>query len=229
MDRETANLRLIDHPLIRQKMCFLRDRSTESLNFRLLVGEIAGLMVYEVTRNLPLKERTVETPLEKTTGHILARPVTLVPILRAGLEMCEGILKLIPRARVGHIGLYRDHATLEPVRYYQKLPSDLSRSEIFIVDPMLATGGSAAAAIDYVKEAGGKSIHFISGLSPFFTEREKTRVVYPKSQRTRELWVPSLIFSKYRPSRQQSHNSGKRQFHKISLPLSILYRLILPT
>jgi uracil phosphoribosyltransferase len=161
MDGKPDNLRVIDHPLIRQKMCFLRDRSTGSLNFRMLVGEIAGLMVYEVTRNLPLEERPVETPLEKTTGHILARPVTLVPILRAGLEMCEGILQLIPRARVGHIGLYRDHATLEPVRYYQKLPIDLARSEIFVVDPMLATGGSAAAAVDYVKEAGGESIRFI--------------------------------------------------------------------
>ena len=161
MEREPDNLRVIDHPLIRQKMCFLRDRSTSSLNFRMLVGELAGLMVYEVTRNLPLEEKTVETPLETTTGRILARPVTLVPILRAGLEMCEGILKLIPHARVGHIGLYRDHDTLEPVRYYQKFPASLAESDIFVVDPMLATGGSAAAAIDYVKEAGGESIRFI--------------------------------------------------------------------
>ncbi len=161
MEEVPDNLRVIDHPLIRQKMCFLRDRTTPSPNFRRLVEEIAGLMVYEVTRNLPLEEKMVETPLETTTGQILARPVILVPILRAGLEMCEGILQLIPRARVGHIGLYRDHDSFEPVRYYHKLPPDLAGSEIFVVDPMLATGGSAAAAVGYVKEAGGKSIHFI--------------------------------------------------------------------
>lgn len=161
MDRKSANLRLIDHPLIRQKLYFLRDRSTGSLNFRLLVSELAALMVYEATRGLPQEERSVETPLEKTTGHILARSVTLVPILRAGLGMLEGILNLIPRARVGHIGLYRDHVTFRPIRYYLKFPPDLAESEIFILDPMLATGGSAASAVDCVKEAGGQSIHFI--------------------------------------------------------------------
>jgi len=161
MDREFDNLRVIDHPLIRQKMYFLRDRSTTSLNFRLLVSEIAALMVYEATRNLPLEERPVETPLEKTVGQVLARPVTLVPILRAGLGMLEGILNLIPRARVGHIGLYRDHLSFKPVRYYLKFPPSLPETEIFILDPMLATGGSAAAAVDCVKEAGGRSIAFI--------------------------------------------------------------------
>ncbi len=161
MNPDSASLRLLDHPLIRQKLYYLRSRETGSLNFRMLVNEIAALMVYEATRNLPLEEKPVTTPLEETTGDVLARPVTLVPILRAGLGMCEGILNLIPRARVGHIGLYRDHETFQPVRYYQKFPPDLAGSEIFVIDPMLATGGSASAAIECVKEAGGKSIHFL--------------------------------------------------------------------
>ncbi len=161
MTADFAKLRLLDHPLIRQKLYCLRDHSTGSRNFRMLVSELAALMVYEATRDLALQEQPVETPLEKTTGHILARPVTLVPILRAGLGMCEGILNLIPQARVGHIGLYRDHESFQPVRYYQKLPPDLADSEIFVIDPMLATGGSATAAIDCLKKAGGKAIHFI--------------------------------------------------------------------
>ncbi len=161
MKQNFSQLRLLDHPLIREKLYCLRNRSTGSRNFRMLVGELAALMVYEATRNLALLEQPVETPLEKTTGHILARPVTLIPILRAGLGMCEGILNLIPRARVGHIGLYRDHESFQPVRYYQKFPPDIADSEIFVIDPMLATGGSAAAAIDCLKEAGGESIRFI--------------------------------------------------------------------
>ncbi len=161
MNPPSGKLRLIEHPLVRQKLYYLRARETGSLNFRMLVNEIAALMVYEATRNLPLEERPVTTPLEETTGDVLARPVTLVPILRAGLGMCEGILNLIPRARVGHIGLYRDHETFQPVRYYQKFPPDLADSEVFVIDPMLATGGSASAAIDCVKEAGGQSIHFL--------------------------------------------------------------------
>ncbi len=161
MNPPSGKLRLIEHPLIRQKLYYLRARETGSLNFRMLVNEIAALMVYEATRNLPLEERPVTTPLEETTGDVLARPVTLVPILRAGLGMCEGILNLIPRARVGHIGLYRDHETFQPVRYYQKFPPDLADSEVFVIDPMLAPGGSASAAIDCVKEAGGQSIHFL--------------------------------------------------------------------
>ncbi len=161
MKTSFSNLHLIDHPLIRQKLYFLRAKTTSSLNFRAIINEVAALMVYEVTRDLPVEERPVETPLEATTGYILARPVTLVPILRAGLGMCDGILSLIPNARVGHIGIYRDHKTFQPIRYYLKFPPDIAETMVFIIDPMLATGGSAAAAIDYVKDAGADSISFV--------------------------------------------------------------------
>ncbi len=126
-----------------------------------MLNEISGLMVYEVTRNFPVRPREVETPLEKTTGYVLAKSVILVPILRAGLAMSDGILRLIPHAKVGHLGLYRDKETLKPVEYYRKFPPDIADSEIMVIDPMLATGGSAVAAIDFVKKAGGKSIKFI--------------------------------------------------------------------
>ncbi len=152
-----SNLIILEHPLIQQKLTYLRDKTTDPHNFRNLLNEIAGLMVYEITRHLPLVSKTIETPLEKTTGSILAKPVTLVPILRAGMSMCDGILNLIPHARVGHLGLYRNEKTMQPVQYYLKFPNDLAQSEIFIVDPMLATGGSAVAALDQVKAAGGVS------------------------------------------------------------------------
>jgi uracil phosphoribosyltransferase len=155
------NVHILNHPLIQQKLFYLRDERTINLHFRTMLNEIAGLMVYEVTRNLPLKERELKTPLEKTSGFVLSRPVTLVPILRAGLAMCDGILSLIPKARVGHVGLYRDKETLQPVEYYIKFPTDLAESEIIVIDPMLATGGSAVAAIDVVKKHGGKSISFV--------------------------------------------------------------------
>ncbi|MCK5344251.1 MAG: uracil phosphoribosyltransferase, partial [Candidatus Heimdallarchaeota archaeon] len=152
------NLIIIDHPLIQQKLCYLRDKRSNHLSFRNMLDEIGALMVYEVTRNLPLKERKVETPLEETTGFVLSKQVTLVPILRAGLAMCDAILKLIPQARVGHLGLYRDKDSLKPVEYYCKFPSDIHESEVIIIDPMLATGGSAVAAIEYVKNKGVKNI-----------------------------------------------------------------------
>lgn len=161
MKMEFSNLHILDHPLIQQKLYFLRAKETDSQSFRVLMNEVAALMVYEITRNLPVEDRKVDTPLEETTGQILTRSVTLVPILRAGLAMCDGILSLIPRARVGHIGLYRDHETHQPVQYYLKFPSDIAQTEIIVIDPMLATGGSAAVAIDYVKEAGGSSISFV--------------------------------------------------------------------
>lgn len=152
---------ILDHPLIQQKLFYLRDQNTNTQTFRTLLNEISALMVYEVTRNMKLVAREVQTPLESTTGYVLARPVTLVPILRAGLGMCDGILNLIPHARVGHLGLYRDKKTLLPVEYYRKLPNDFPESEIIVLDPMLATGGSAAAALDIVKKAGGDSITFV--------------------------------------------------------------------
>ncbi|MGD9897517.1 MAG: uracil phosphoribosyltransferase [Calditrichaceae bacterium] len=158
---EFTNLTILDHPLIQQKLYYIRDKNTNNLNFRSMLNEISGLMVYEVTRNLPVTNREVITPMENTIGSVLERPVTLVPILRAGLAMCDGILSLIPHARVGHIGLYRDKETLRPVEYYLKFPSDIAESEIIVIDPMLATGGSASAAIDYVKERGGHSILFV--------------------------------------------------------------------
>ena len=158
---EHKNLTILSHPLIQQKLFYLRDKRTNNLNFRMMLNEISGLMVYEVTRNMPLRARELETPLEKTTGYVLAREVTLVPILRAGLGMSDGILRLIPHARVGHLGLYRDKKTLMPVEYYCKFPEDIAHTEIIVIDPMLATGGSAAAALDYVKNAGGHSIVFV--------------------------------------------------------------------
>jgi uracil phosphoribosyltransferase len=155
------NLHILDHPLIQQKLYYLRSKKSNNLSFRNMLDEIGALMVYEVTRDLPLNEREVETPLEITTGYVLSKQVTLVPILRAGLAMCDGILKLIPQARVGHLGLYRDKNSLKPVEYYSKFPSDINESEVIIIDPMLATGGSAAAAMDYVKETGVESIRFV--------------------------------------------------------------------
>ena len=152
---------ILDHPLIQQKLYHLRNHKTDNLNFRNLLDEIGALMVYEVTRHFPTTVRKVTTPLEKTNGRVLSRKITLVPILRAGLAMCEGILKLIPQARVGHLGLYRDKTSLKPVEYYCKFPADIDQSEVLIIDPMLATGGSAVAAIDYVKQKGVDSIRFV--------------------------------------------------------------------
>ena len=158
---EYKNLTILNHPLIQQKLFYLRDKRTNNLNFRTMLNEISGLMVYEVTRNLPLRERELETPLEKATGYVLAKEVTLIPILRAGLGMSDGILRLIPHARVGHLGLYRDKQTMLPVEYYRKFPEDIADTEIIVIDPMLATGGSASAALDFVKSTGGKSITFV--------------------------------------------------------------------
>lgn len=155
------NLTILDHPLIQQKLFYLRDKKTNSLNFRNMLNEISALMVYEVTRNFPVKAKKLQTPLEQTTGYILAKPVTLIPILRAGLAMCDGILNLIPHAKVGHLGLYRDKQTLQPVEYYKKFPNHFEKSEILVIDPMLATGGSASAALEFVKKEGGKSISFV--------------------------------------------------------------------
>jgi uracil phosphoribosyltransferase len=152
-----------DHPLIQHKVGIIRDKHTSVKVFRELVQEIAGLMVYEATRSLPLEAVKVETPLTTTTAYSLSgKKMAIVPILRAGLGMVDGILQLIPNAKVGHIGLYRDPETLEPVEYYCKLPGDIGERDIIIVDPMLATGGSAVAAIDLVKRRGGRKISLLS-------------------------------------------------------------------
>lgn len=157
---------VIEHPLVRHKLGLLRDKNTPSKDFRDLVQEVAGLMVYEVTRHLSLEEIEIETPVAKTKVFTLSgKKLAIVPVLRAGLGMVEGILKLIPNAKVGHIGLYRDPVTLQPVDYYCKLPKDISERDIFVVDPMLATGGSAAAAVAHIKSCGGKRISLVSILS----------------------------------------------------------------
>ncbi len=155
-------LTVIEHPLIQHKLSFLRDRSTPTKLFKELVDELAMLMAFEATRNLPLEPVTIETPLETTQARRLAGhgPV-LVPILRAGLGMVDGIRALMPSARVGHIGLYRDHDTLKPVEYYFKVPSDLAQRDVFVLDPMLATGGSAADAVTQLKKAGATRLRFM--------------------------------------------------------------------
>lgn len=156
-----SNVSVIDHPVIQTKLTELRDYTADHRKFRALLDEIASLMVYEVTRDLPTQPRPVQTPLEKTVGRVLARHVTLVPILRAGLGMADGVLRLLPEARMGHLGVYRDETTLEPVSYYQKLPPDIAQTEVLLIDPMLATGGSGTAAISFLKKAGVTSIRFV--------------------------------------------------------------------
>jgi uracil phosphoribosyltransferase len=161
-DARFPTLTVVDHPLVRHKMTLLRDRATPTKEFKQLVDEIAMLMAYEATRDLALDAVTVETPLETTTGwEVRGKKLTLVPILRAGLGMVEGILRLMPSARVGHIGLYRDHDTLEPVDYYFKVPGDAGERDFLLLDPMLATGGSAAAAVTSLKRAGASRIRFL--------------------------------------------------------------------
>ena len=153
------NVFVFDHPLIQHKVSLLRDKNTNTKEFRELVSEIAMLMGYEVTRNLPLKEVEIETPIcIAKTNIISGKKLGIVPILRAGLGMVDGMLKLVPMAKVGHIGLYRDPETLQPVEYYCKLPVDAQEREIVVVDPMLATGGSASAAIQFIKDRGVKNI-----------------------------------------------------------------------
>jgi uracil phosphoribosyltransferase len=156
-----TNVTVIDHPVIRTKLTELRDFTADHVTFRMLLDEIAMLMTYEVTRDWPCQPKIVQTPLEKMTGCALARSVTLVPILRAGLGMADGVLKILPDARMGHLGVRRDEATLEPIAYYQKLPPDIATSEVLLIDPMLATGGSALAAVSYLKSAGVTSMKFV--------------------------------------------------------------------
>ena len=156
---EELNVHLIDHPLIQHKLTLMREKETGTKDFRELLEEIAMLMTYEITRDFPLKDKASETPGAKWTGKVLAgKKVGVVPILRAGLGMMNGVIRMIPAARVGHIGLYRDPETLKPVEYYCKLPKDVAERTLIVTDPMLATGGSSAAALTLLKEKGAKSI-----------------------------------------------------------------------
>ncbi len=156
------NFMVVDHPLIQHKLSLLRNVDTSSKDFRRLVSEIAMLMCYEATRDLPLKSVEIETPITKMQTNVLAgRKLVFVPILRAGLGMVDGVLNLIPSARVGHIGLYRDPETKKPVEYYCKLPSDLPMRDVIVLDPMLATGGSAIDAVTQIKKRNPKSIKFM--------------------------------------------------------------------
>ena len=157
-----ANVHVLDHPLIQHKLAILRNKKTSVKEFRELVGEIAGLMCYEATRNLPTREVEVQTPVATAKCRMLSgKKLAIVPVLRAGLGMVDGMLTLIPAAKVGHIGLYRNEETLEPVEYYCKLPKDIAERDVFVLDPMLATGGSAIDAIGQIKKRGAKHIKFI--------------------------------------------------------------------
>ena len=154
-----GTVHILDHPLLQHKLSILRNKHTGVKEFREIVGEIAALMCYEATRNLPTEEREVETPIATAKVKVLSgKKLAIVPILRAGLGMVDTIIDLVPSAKVGHIGLFRDPETHEPVKYYCKMPPDISERQVFVVDPMLATGGSAADAITFIKEYGCKSI-----------------------------------------------------------------------
>ena len=154
-----ANVHVLDHPLIQHKLAILRNKRTGVKEFRELISEIAGLMCYEATRNLPTEEVMVQTPVAQAKCYMLAgKKLAIIPILRAGLGMVDSMVDMIPSAKVGHIGLYRDPETHQPVEYYCKLPEDIGNRQVFVVDPMLATGGSAIAAIDFLKKHGCKNI-----------------------------------------------------------------------
>jgi len=157
-----ATLHLVQHPLIAHKLTLLRDKTTGVKEFREVISEVAMLLCYEATRDLPLKEVEVETPIAFTRSNVISgKKLAIVPILRAGIGMVDGILSLIPSAKVGHIGIYRDHDTTLPVEYYCKLPDDIDQRDVIVLDPMLATGGSAAAAVSLLKERGVKHIKFM--------------------------------------------------------------------
>ncbi len=154
-----SNVYVLDHPLIQHKLTYIRDKNTGTKEFRELVDEVAMLMAFEITRDLPLQETTIETPVTESRAFILSgKKIGIIPILRAGLGMVDGMLNLLPAARVGHVGLYRDPETLQPVEYYIKLPKDISERELIVMDPMLATGGSANDAIHSIKKRGAKHI-----------------------------------------------------------------------
>jgi len=155
------NVAVYDHPLIQHKLTILRDKQTGHEQFRVLLNQIAGLMAYEVSRYLAVREKPVETPVARTVGTELAEPTTLVPILRAGLAMMDGLLALFPEARVAHIGIYRDEKTAKPITYYAKMPPDIANGPAIVVDPMLATGGSAIHAVELLREKGVRRIQLV--------------------------------------------------------------------
>ena len=158
----TAGVEVIGHPLVQHKLTLLRKKQTSTIEFRRLLGELAALMAYEVTRDLPLREIPIETPVAATTGRAIdGKKVVLVAVLRAGIGLLDGMLDVVPGARVGHIGLYRDEETLHPVEYYFRMPRDRAARDVIVVDPMLATGNSAIAALDRVKAAGPRSLRFV--------------------------------------------------------------------
>lgn len=156
----------VDHPLVKHKLTLLRRVECDTAQFRSLVEEIANLLTYEATRDLPVEAVEIDTPLERMTGSsVSGKKVAVVPILRAGLGMVDGVLRMVPVARIGHIGLYRDEETLEPVTYYQKLPDDMAHRDVLLLDPMLATGGSVTVAVDQVKAAGATHIKLLAILA----------------------------------------------------------------
>jgi len=157
-----ANVFVLDHPLIQHKLTYIRNKNTGTKEFRELVDEVAMLMAFEITRNLPLQETTIQSPVTESKAYVLAgKKIGLIPILRAGLGMVDGMLNLLPAAKVGHVGLYRDPETLQPVEYYIKLPSDIAERDLIVMDPMLATGGSANDAIYSLKKRGAKKIRLM--------------------------------------------------------------------
>ncbi len=161
-----SNVHVLDHPLLQHKLSILRNKETGVKEFREVVGEIAALMCYEATRNLPTEEITVETPIAPAKVRVLAgKKLAIVPILRAGLGMVDAMVDLVPSAKIGHIGLFRDPETHEPVKYYCKMPPDIAERQVFVVDPMLATGGSASDAITFIKEYGCKNITLMNILA----------------------------------------------------------------
>ncbi len=162
MEQTFPNLTVLQHPLLKHKLAVLRDRRTSKKTFRELVDEISMLMGYEVTKDLPLEPLEIETPLERTTAYVVSgKKLTLVPVLRAGLGMVEGMLRLMPSVRVGHVGLYREHDTLKPVSYYFKIPPEPEARDFIVLDPMLATGGSAVQAVKLLKEHGAARVRFV--------------------------------------------------------------------
>jgi uracil phosphoribosyltransferase len=159
------NVRVVEHPLIRDKISRLRDKQTDTQQFRQLIQEVSIILAVNATIHSPLNEITIETPLETTTGFRIGSDIVLIPILRAGLGMVQGFLSIVPEAKIGYLGVYRNESTLEPVAYYKNLPSNLDHSEIFVLDPMLATGGSAVYGLSLIKQHGGNNITLVTIVS----------------------------------------------------------------